>query len=73
MLLCTCSASLFAQILLVYFSPLQGIFQTTGLAFNDLSFLVFLAMISFGLHEVRRRYERALDEKSDLQWEGGMA
>lgn len=69
MLLYTCSASLFAQILLVYFSPLQGIFQTTSLALSDLSLLIFLALLSFGLHEVRRKYERELEEKFERQWE----
>ncbi len=64
----TVSISLVAQMAMVYFPPLQGVFQTTGLAFGDLAFLVAIAAISFGMHEARRTYERriAQEETKDL-------
>ncbi|SPO30812.1 probable PMR1 - secretory pathway Ca++-transporting P-type ATPase [Ustilago trichophora] len=59
----TVSISLLAQLAMVYLPPLQGVFQTTGLAFGDLVFLAIIAGISFGLHEVRRTWERRLAEE----------
>ncbi|SNX82008.1 probable PMR1 - secretory pathway Ca++-transporting P-type ATPase [Melanopsichium pennsylvanicum] len=59
----TVSISLLAQLGMVYLPPLQGVFQTTGLAFGDLVLLACIAAISFGLHEVRRIWERRLAEE----------
>ncbi len=71
----TVSISLLAQLAMVYLPPLQGVFQTTGLALGDLMFLAGIAAVSFGLHEVRRMYERNLAEKEDKERVvgGGMA
>lgn len=54
----TVGISLLAQLSMVYLPPLQGVFQTTPLAFADLVFLAFIAALSFGLHELRRMWER---------------
>lgn len=59
----TVSVSLVAQLAMVYFPPLQGVFQTTGLAFKDLVLLACIAAASFALHEARRVYERKLAEQ----------
>jgi P-type Ca2+ transporter type 2C len=67
MLTLTISASLLVQFLLVYFPPLQGVFQTQSLAFNDLALLLFIAALGFAAHEARRRYERRLNLAGD-QW-----
>lgn len=54
----TVSVSLAAQMGMVYLPPLQGVFQTTGLGLGDLVKLGGIAGVSFGLHEVRRFWER---------------
>ncbi|GAC96061.1 hypothetical protein PHSY_003640 [Pseudozyma hubeiensis SY62] len=59
----TVSISLVAQLAMVYFPPLQGVFQTTGLALADLVFLAMIAGVSFGLHEVRRTWERRVADE----------
>jgi P-type Ca2+ transporter type 2C len=61
MLITTVSISLATQLALVYVPFMQAIFQTQSLGSNDLFTLATLAGISFGLHEMRRRYERSLD------------
>lgn len=63
MLVLTVSISFVAQLLLVYFPPLQSVFQTEALSLRDLTVLLALGGISFSLHEARRRYERALNDK----------
>ncbi|KZV61334.1 calcium-transporting P [Peniophora sp. CONT] len=60
MLVATVSASLAAQLALVYVPVMQAVFQTEALAMNDLGLLVMLGAGSFTLHELRRRYERKL-------------
>lgn len=62
MLILTVGISFVAQLLLVYFPPLQSVFQTESLGFHDLSVLLALAGVSFSLHEVRREYERKQSE-----------
>lgn len=58
MLLTTVSISFMVQLLLIYFPPLQAVFQTQALSFRDLTVLLTLAACSMGLHELRRRWER---------------
>ncbi|TKY88783.1 hypothetical protein EX895_002414 [Sporisorium graminicola] len=59
----TVGISLLAQMGMVYFPPLQGVFQTTGLALADLGFLAVIAGVSFGFHEVRRTWERRVADE----------
>lgn len=63
MLVLTVSVSFIVQLLLIYFPPLQSVFQTEALSFHDLTVLLALGGISFSLHEARRRYERNENEK----------
>ena len=49
-----------SQLGLVYIPFMQAIFQTEALPLDDLLLLFALAGSTFELHEVRRRYERAL-------------
>lgn len=63
MLILTVGVSFCVQLLLIYFPPLQAVFQTEALRFRDLFVLLALAGISFSLHEARRRYERGINEK----------
>ena len=61
MLLITISISFISQLALVYVPFMQAIFQTEALPSSDLSTLLLLALMSFVLHEGRRRYERTLN------------
>jgi P-type Ca2+ transporter type 2C len=63
MLLSTVSVSFVVQLMLVYVPFMQRIFQTAALDFDDLATLLGLGCVSAGLHEVRRRYERALNSE----------
>lgn len=63
MLILTVGISFIAQLLLIYFPPLQSVFQTESLSFHDLSVLLALAGVSFSLHEARRKYERKANEQ----------
>ena len=49
---------LYCSIALIYFPPLQAIFQTEALSLRDLFVVLSLAAVSFTLHEVRRVTER---------------
>ena len=61
MLVTTVSVSAVTQLALVYVPFMQAVFQTAALSLSDLSIILALACMSFGLHEARRRYERSLD------------
>jgi Ca2+-transporting ATPase len=64
MLVTTVSISALTQLALVYVPFLQAIFQTDALGSRDLGVLLLLAGSSFGLHEVRRRWERRKEEEA---------
>ncbi|KII95488.1 hypothetical protein PLICRDRAFT_96597 [Plicaturopsis crispa FD-325 SS-3] len=70
MLLTTVSISFLSQLALIYFTPLQAVFQTEALGLSDLSVILGLAAASATLHEVRRRWER--DQQKDVVWAGGV-
>lgn len=59
MLITTVSISFLVQLTLVYVPLMQSVFQTEALSMSDISRLLFIAGLSFTLHEIRRRYERA--------------
>ena len=46
--------SLLGQLLVIYFSPLQAIFHTEGLAFTDLIWIMLLSSTVFWIDEVRK-------------------
>ena len=52
------AGSLMGQLLVIYFPPLQGIFQTEALTFRDLFGLLVLASSVFWVDEGRKWYER---------------
>lgn len=64
MLVLTCSISFSVQLLLIYFPPLQSVFQTESLSVRDLGVLLALAATSATLHEIRRRIEKAQAAKA---------
>jgi P-type Ca2+ transporter type 2C len=63
MLLVTVAISFLSQLGLVYVPFMQAVFQTEALPMDDLFLLFILAASSFALHEGRRRYERALNQR----------
>ena len=52
------AGSLFGQLMVIYFPPLQGIFQTEALGLMDLTVLILLASTVFWVDEVRKWYSR---------------
>lgn len=63
MLVYTCTGSFLAHLLLIYFPPLQGIFQTQGMTLRQLIFVTGVAAACFAIHEARREYERGLEDE----------
>jgi P-type Ca2+ transporter type 2C len=63
MLLVTVAISFLSLLGLVYVPFMQAVFQTEALPMNDMFLLLMLAAFSFALHEGRRRYERALNQR----------
>ena len=68
MLLVTVSVSFISQLTVIYVPFMQAIFQTQALRSKDLGILLGLAGTSFGMHEMRRRYERALNAIDGGTW-----
>ncbi|XP_050666376.1 calcium-transporting ATPase type 2C member 1 isoform X3 [Leptidea sinapis] len=64
MFLIAVSLSLVGQMLVIYFPPLQRVFQTEALTANDLIFLVCLTSSVFIVSEVKKVIERALKKRS---------
>lgn len=54
------SFSLLGQFLVVYFPPLQKVFRTVALSFEDIAFVVFLASTMLVLDTLRKKYFPAL-------------
>lgn len=68
MLILTCAISFSAQLSMIYFPPLQSVFQTEALSFRDLTVLLLLAAGSATAHWFRRNYERKLLQDR-IRWE----
>lgn len=65
--------SLIGQLLVIYFPPLQMVFQTEALTAQDLLFLVTLTSSVFIVSEVKKWFERAMEQrmhksKSDMDF-----
>lgn len=65
-LVATVAGSAAAQLAIIYVPVLQRVFQTAPLALNDLVFITVVSLVGYGLHEVRRIYERSLAEEHDV-------
>ncbi|XP_013136423.1 PREDICTED: calcium-transporting ATPase type 2C member 1 [Papilio polytes] len=64
MFLVAVTLSLVGQMLVVYFPPLQRVFQTEALTGHDLIFLVCLTSSVFILSEVKKLVERTIKKRS---------
>lgn len=67
MLVATVGISALTQLALVYVPFLQAIFQTEALRGRDMEVIMGIAGSSFGLHEVRRRWERRQEDKGGYE------
>ncbi|CAE6456584.1 unnamed protein product [Rhizoctonia solani] len=72
MLITTVSISFLVQLGFIYIPLFQSVFQTEALAVHDLSVLLCLGVISMGLHELRRRWERKANKEMDALYSGGI-
>ncbi|CAD5210533.1 unnamed protein product [Bursaphelenchus xylophilus] len=57
------SGSLFCQLLVIYFAPLQRVFQTEALTIGDLVFLTVITSTVFIFNESKKYYELKLQKK----------
>ncbi|CAH2039327.1 unnamed protein product, partial [Iphiclides podalirius] len=64
MFLVAVTLSLVGQMLVIYFPPLQRVFQTEALTGHDLIFLVGLTSIVFFVSELKKLVERALKRRA---------
>lgn len=55
--------SLIGQLLVIYFPPLQMVFQTEALTAYDLAFLVALTSSVFIVSEVKKWFERTMEQR----------
>jgi Ca2+-transporting ATPase len=55
--------SLIGQLLVIYFPPLQMVFQTEALSGTDILFLVVLTSSVFIVSELKKYFERAMDRR----------
>lgn len=56
--------SLIGQLLVIYFPPLQRVFQTEALTGMDIIFLLTLTSSVFIVSEVKKYFERAMDRRA---------
>ncbi|KAK6617086.1 ATPase, P-type (transporting), HAD superfamily, subfamily IC [Polyplax serrata] len=74
MFLLAVTGSVLGQLLVIYFQPLQMVFQTEALTAGDLAFLVALTSTVFFISEFKKLVERTLEKratrstKSDLEF-----
>jgi Ca2+-transporting ATPase len=67
MLVATVGISALTQLALVYVPFLQAVFQTEALGVRDMGVIMSIAAASFSLHEVRRRWERHVEDKGGYE------
>lgn len=56
--------SLIGQLLVIYFPPLQMVFQTEALTSGDIVFLLVLTSSVFVVSELKKYFERAMDRRA---------
>jgi P-type Ca2+ transporter type 2C len=64
MFLAAVGFSLVGQLLVIYFPPLQMVFQTEGLSGMDIVFLLTLTSSVFIVSELKKYFERAMDHRA---------
>jgi Ca2+-transporting ATPase len=72
MLNTTVSVSFLVQLGFICIPLFQSVFQAEALAMHDLTVLLGLGLVSMGLHELRRRWERKANKEMDALYSGGM-
>ncbi|XP_033117175.1 calcium-transporting ATPase type 2C member 1-like [Anneissia japonica] len=66
MFLYAVGGSIFGQLMVVYFPPLQRVFQTEALTLYDLAFLLCLTSTVFWVSELKKLLQRRLDKRYHL-------
>ncbi|XP_063951395.1 calcium-transporting ATPase type 2C member 1-like [Lytechinus pictus] len=66
MFLYAVGGSIMGQLLVIYFPPLQKIFQTEALTIHDIGFLVMLTSSVFIVSEMKKWVQRRLEKKQTL-------
>jgi Ca2+-transporting ATPase len=64
MFLIAVAFSLIGQLLVIYFPPLQKVFQTEALTLMDIIFLLTLTSSVFIISELKKYFERAMDRRA---------
>lgn len=64
MFLAAVGFSLIGQLLVIYFPPLQMVFQTEALTGMDIIFLVTLTSSVFIVSELKKYFERAMERRT---------
>lgn len=64
MFLAAVGFSLIGQLLVIYFPPLQMVFQTEALTGIDIIFLITLTSSVFIVSELKKYFERAMDRRA---------
>jgi len=64
MFLIAVAFSLIGQLLVIYFPPLQKVFQTEALTLMDIIFLLALTSSVFIVSELKKYFERAMDRRA---------
>ncbi|XP_060063129.1 calcium-transporting ATPase type 2C member 1-like [Ylistrum balloti] len=59
--------SIIGQLLVIYFPPLQAVFQTEALYFQDFVFLIFLTSSVFIANEIKKAIYRVTERRKKLQ------
>lgn len=67
MFLYAVGGSLMGQMLVIYFPPLQAVFQTEALHCTDILLLICLASSVFLVDEIRKVVVRTLSSRKELQ------
>jgi len=60
------TGSIIGQLMVIYFPPLQSVFQTEALHLKDFVFLTLLTSSVFVVSEIRKWVERYLDRRGKL-------
>ncbi|KAL1450788.1 hypothetical protein WDU94_003108 [Cyamophila willieti] len=63
MFLIAVSGSVLGQLFVIYFPPLQKVFQTEALTINDIAFLTALTSTVFFVSEIKKAIERVCERK----------
>jgi len=68
MFLFAVTASIVGQMLVIYFPPLQAVFQTEALTFRDIAGLIILSSTVFIVSELKKLFERRASQRNTYRY-----